>query len=222
MQYGRIEIRWKRLLIMASMALTLACPLDASAQGNADGASLSPDVAFKFPEESPGAPFYAISGNGGFIPNDGIWAAIPFHRELGCVPGGANLLQVSIPFAFQCTLTVEGTEHWENGPFVDLAPRQTHSYGLGAVPIVFVLWSEVEPALAGGLTLPELLALPSAIVGTAMFYKETDIFGISGPQGPGKGSYKINARGNLSDGRSFSLLVNEVLGTLKVVEISFY
>ncbi|HKR58523.1 MAG TPA: hypothetical protein VJS64_02220 [Pyrinomonadaceae bacterium] len=206
---------------MSLLALATFCTFDVMAQANSKELSLTPDVVFQVPEESPGPPFYAISANGGFIPQDGVWAAIPFLRELQCVPPGANLLQITGPFAFQCTLTVEGHEHWENGPFVDLAPRQTQFYGLGEVPIIFVQLTELEPALAGGLSLSELLALPSTIVGTAIFYKETDIFGISGPQGAGRGSYKINARGNLSDGRPFSLLVNEVLGQLQVVQISF-
>jgi hypothetical protein len=180
-------------------------------------------LVLKFPGQSQGAPFYAISGNGGFIPNDGTWAAIPFHRDLGCVPSGANLLIVAIPDAFFCDiLMVEGHEHWENGPGIDLAPRQTVSKGRGAVPIVFAPWGAVQSAVADGtLTLPELLALPGSIVGTANVYNETDIFGISGPLGAGRGMYKINARGSLSDGRSFRLNVNEVLGEQRVVEISF-
>lgn len=175
-----------------------------------------------FPAQSPGAPFYAISGNGGFIPNDGAWSAIPFHRDLACVPASANLLVLAIPDAFFCTLMVEGHEHWEHGPGIDPAPRQTVTDGLGAVPIVFAPWSAVQAAVADGtLTLPELLALPGRIVGTADSYHETDIFGISGPLGAGRGMYKISARGSLSDGRSFRLTVNEVLGELRVVEISF-
>ena len=223
MPFKRVEIpTWRRIAIAMALLLVAAFgSVETMAQGNAQDASLAPDVVFKVPEESPGPPFYAISGNGGFIPHDGTWAAISFQRELGCVQPAANLLTPVGPIAFGCTLTVEGHEHWENGPPVDLAPRQTQFYGLGAVPIIFALWAELEPALAGGLTLPELLALPSAIGGTAMFYKETDILGISGPQGAGKGSYKINARGFLSDGRPFSLHVNEVLGTLRVVEITF-
>jgi len=206
--------------VMAILLVTISVSLEAMAQGNSDGASLAPDVVLNIPADSPGAPFYAISGNGGFIPNDGTWAAIPFHRELGCVPGNVDLLGLSIPMAFGCTLTVEGHEHWENGgPPLDLAPRQTVVFGLGAVPIIFVQWTELQPALAGGLTLPELLALDSAVVGHATFYTETDIFGISGPLGGGRGSYKINARGFLSDGRGFTLHVNEVLGELNVVQI---
>jgi hypothetical protein len=93
--------------------------------------------------------------------------------------------------------------------------------GLGAVPIVFVRWNELAPALAGGLMLPELMALPSATAGVADMYRETDILGISGPLGAGNGMYKIQARGTLPDGRSFTLRVNEVLGELRIVDIEF-
>jgi hypothetical protein len=199
----------------------LASEAPSSAGGPSTLGAQSPSIVLRFPGESPGPPFFAISGNGGFIPHDGQWAAIPFHRQLACVPAAQNLLVVAIPAAFGCTLTVQGHEHWEHGPGIDLAPRQTQALGLGAVPIVFVRWSEVQGALGGGLTLPELLALPSAIVGTADFYKETDILGISGPHGAGRGSYKINASGSFADATTFRLHVNEVLGELRVVEIAF-
>lgn len=222
--FGAVERIARRPMVLAMAVLVLVGSeslATMAAQGNSANASLAPDVVLMVPEQSPGAPFYAISANGGFIPHDGTWAAIPFHREPGCVPEGTNLLEIVGPSAFGCTLTVEGFEHWENGPLVDPAPRQTVFFGLGAVPIIFVEWAVLEPALAGGLTLPELATLPTAIVGTATFYKEVDILGISGPHGPGKGSYKITARGSLSDNRSFSLHVNEVLGSLRVVQITF-
>lgn len=179
------------------------------------------DVVFSVPEEAPGPPFYSPIANGPFIPNDGTWAAIPFLREPSCVPAVVDLQAIVGPMAFACALTVEGHEHWENGPPTDPAPRQTVYRGLGAVPIVFVELAELEPALDGGLTVPELLGLPSAIVGTATVYKETDILGISGPLGPGKGMYKITARGTLEDSRSFRLMVNEVQGELREVQIRF-
>jgi hypothetical protein len=179
------------------------------------------DVVFGVPQEAPGPPFYSPIANGSFLPNDGAWAAIPFLRDPGCVPAGVDLLAIVGPMAFRCALTVEGQEHWENGPPSDPAPRQTVYRGLGTVPIVFVEWAELEPALDGGLFLPELLGLPSAIVGTATVYKETDILGVSGPLGPGRGMYKITARGMLADARSFRLLVNEVQGELRGVQIRF-
>ena len=180
----------------------------------------SPSQQFEVPEESPGPPFYAISNNGAFVPNDGVWAAIAFLRRLDCVPPTASLLTVIGPSAFGCALTVEGHEHWQHGPGLDPAPRQTLFTGLGDVPIVFVRWSEIEQAMAGGLTLPELLALPSARVGTADYYKETDVLGISGPHGAGRGSYTIEARGTVG-ADPFRLNVNEVLGELRVVQIEF-
>ena len=87
------------------------------------------------------------------------------------------------------------------------------SYGISGVG--------VTATADGVLTLPELLALPSAVIGTANQYTETDIFGISGPLGAGRGMYKITARGTLPNGHAFSLHVNEVLGELRVVEIKF-
>lgn len=176
------------------------------------------DIVF----QSPGPPFYTIAANGGFIPHTDDWAALPFLRQLACVPSGANLLQIVGGPAFGCPATVTGHEHWENGPGIDAAPRQTVFRGSGAVPIVFASWSDVQAEAADGdMTLPELLAVPSAIVGTAHVYNETDILGISGPLGAGRGMYKISARGTLSDGRSFQLHVNEVLGELRVVRIEF-
>ena len=188
-------------------------------------------VVFKVPEESAGPPYYSPL-QPGFFPNDGEWGAVPFERELGCVPGDHNLLLLfdfvpafpgGPPRPFLCPLTVEGHEHWQHGPGIDPAPRQTQFRGLGAVPIVFAEWDEIQTAIADGvLTLPELLALPSAMVGVGSFYKETDILGISGPHGAGKGMYKISASGSLPDGRSFRFHLNEVLGELKVVTIEFF
>ena len=210
-------------LSLACAALVIAGCSDAPMAPETDPAGLAPEssVVFKTPDQSPGPPFWTISGNGGFIPNDGTWAAIPFLREMDCTPSGQNLLVLAGPSAFGCTLTVEGHEHWQNGPGIDPAPRQTKYRGLGSVPIVFVLWSEVAPAKAGGLTLAELLALPSATIGHADRYVETDVYGVSGPLGAGNGMYKISADGELEDGRSFDLQVNEVLGELQKVRIDF-
>ena len=182
---------------------------------------VSLDVVYGVPDEAPGPPFYSPIANGPFIPTDGEWAAIPFLRELSCVPNAANLLAIVGPSAFGCAATVEGHEHWTNGPRTDPAPRHTVYRGLGAVPVVFVRLAELQPALTGGLFRTELLALPSAVVGTAALYKETDILGITGPLGPGRGMYKITAVGSFMDGRSFRLTVNEVQGELQNVQIRF-
>jgi hypothetical protein len=213
--------RTATLTCIAAAAMASACadPVEPTeALTVVPGAS----VVLKVPTHSPGPPFYAIIANGAFLPHDGDWAAVPFVRELACVPADVNLLAIVGPPAFGCTLTVEGHEHWQNGPGLDPAPRQTIYTGLGAVPIVFVHLAEVQAAMADGvLTLPELLGLPSVIPGTADVYRETDILGVSGPLGPGRGMYKIMARGTLSTGPSFDLMVNEVLGQLQVVRITF-
>ncbi len=189
-----------------------------------DGSPAEAGIVLKTPEQSPGPPFWTILANGPFLPHDGTWAAIPFLRDYtapNCIPPGQDLSVIVGPLAFGCPLTVEGHEHWQNAPGVDPAPRQTIYRGLGAVPIVFAQLSEVQAAMAGGLTLSELLGLPSAVVGHADRYSETDILGVSGPHGPGRGMYKITARGELEDGRSFDLHVNEVLGELRRVRITF-
>jgi hypothetical protein len=210
-------------LALAAFALVACDGSPTGPDAASPGAPAAPEasVVFQTPEESPGPPFWAISGNGGFIPHDGTWAAIPFVREPGCVPPGQDLLVLAAPAAFGCTLTVEGHEHWQNGPGIDPAPRQTKYRGLGAVPVVFALWSEVQAATDGGLTLSELMGLPSAVTGHADRYVETDIYGVSGPLGPGRGMYKISGAGTLEDGRPFELQVNEVLGELQQVRIAF-
>ena len=119
-----------------------------------------------FPGDSPGPVWYAQLGRG-FIPNDGIWAGIVFLRSLACVPAGFNLLdQFDIPAAWGCELMVEGEDWWH-----DLAvppPFQRRDRGLGAVPVYFVLWSEIQAATADDiLTIGELQNLPSLLVGTA-------------------------------------------------------
>lgn len=211
-------MRTARLIgLLGSGGLLVACDhAESTAPFPAD---VSLDVVYHVPEESPGPPFYSPIANGPFLPIDGEWAAIPFVRALSCVPSGANLLAIAGPVAFGCSATVEGHEHWTEGPPTDPAPRQTVYRGLGAVPIVFARAADLQPALAGGLYITELLSLPSAMVGTAHVYKETDILGFTGPLGPGRGMYKITAMGTLTDGRAFRITVNEVQGDLRRVQI---
>lgn len=74
--------------------------------------------------------------------------------------------------------------------------------GLGAVPVWFVAWPQLEAALLdGSLTMPELEALSSLLEGSAGFYSET-----LHPDGGAKVPM-INqvACGTLDDGRPFQL-----------------
>ncbi len=169
-------------------------------------------VRLSVPEEDPGPPFYAALERL-FVPHTDEWAAISFLRQPGCVPDDFNLLDLfDVPAAFGCPLTVQGHVIYKNAPPpVDSAPIQANLHGLGAVPIWFVSWPELQVALADDvLTVPELLSLPSLLIGSASFFKETQHPGNERPQGEGNGKIEITARGTLTDGRTFQFQVREM------------
>lgn len=90
--------------------------------------------------------------------------------------------------------------------------------GLGAVPVVFAAWSEIEAAIADDvLTLPELLDLPSAMVGLADHYKETVV---SGSLPSGQVAFRLNARGVLPDGRRFQLVYVDEASVARLTRIA--
>ena len=67
------------------------------------------------------------------VPNDGVWAAITFYRNLECVPTDFNLLGFYDGLrALQCTLTVEGVEVWRNGPLAGDLRRQANAVARNA------------------------------------------------------------------------------------------
>lgn len=163
-------------------------------------------VRTEFPEQDPGLPFYArIQAIPQlFVIQDGAWAAIVFYRLPQCVPADFNLLNFfDAPRAFSCPLTVRGFQIWKNGPPpIDSEPIQVHTRGLGAVPVWFVRWSELQPAVSdGSLTVPELWGLSSLRIGSASFYQE----GLRPFGGAQRGSLQIAAHGLLADGTSFQL-----------------
>lgn len=178
---------------------------------------LDANVRVEFPGPlSQGPPYYAQISN---LPGLGLqaihndeWAAIPFFRELGCVPAGYNLLDIraAAPAAFACTLTVQGFEVRKSLAPEDFIPVQGRLWGTGAVPILFVLWTELEAATADGvLTLAELRSLPSVQIGYASFFSMTHH-----PWAPGDelrgANIEISARGVLQDGRQFQFQVSGV------------
>ena len=186
-----------------SMALLVTMLLAATAHAQ---------VRVSVPEEDPGPPFYA-SLERAFVPHTDEWAAITFLRHPGCVPDGFNLLDLfDVPAAFGCPLTVQGHLIYKNAPPpVDDAPIQVNLHGLGAVPIWFVSWPEMQAALADDmLTVPELLSLPSLRIGSASFFKETQHPGNERPQGIDNGKIEITARGTLTDGSTFQFQVREM------------
>lgn len=169
-------------------------------------AQSSAPIILRFPGEHPGPPYYALFQRG-FAPTDNGWVGIVFVRDPGCVPAGFNLLDMfdSPPAAWACKLTVEGEAWWH-----DLSappPFQIHERGLGAVPVYFVRWSELQAAIADdALTIGELESLPSLLIGEAS-YLEHIVHNTNQPTSHGHET--LVSRGTLEDGRSFEFRYNE-------------
>lgn len=181
----------------ALVALTAAL---AGAIGTGDAGMAA--VRQSVPDEQAGPPVYARIGTEAIHTDE--WAAIPFYRDPSCVPADFNLLNFfDAPRAFGCALTVEGHVVWKNGPPPeDFAPIQQVLRGAGPVPVWLVAWPELEAAMADGvLTIVELAALPSLQRGYAHLFHET----LHPSEAAKRGMIKLNARGTLDDGRSFSV-----------------
>ena len=192
------------------LIVTLAA-LAASSSANAQ-------VRRLVPEDSLSGPFYARLERGVVLEDDG-WVAIPFYRDPACVRPNFNLLNffdgANIPAIFFCPLTVHGFEIWSD-PAVDLAPRQSRLEGNGAVPIWFVSAADFQSKLPG-ITLTELLAMPSLIQGVATHFEET-LHPVGGAQ---QTTLQIVASGDLPDGRTFQLMAVEAGSDLRHVRIVF-
>jgi hypothetical protein len=162
-------------------------------------------VVVNFPEEDPGPPYYARIRSGFVVHTDQI-AAIIFYRQPSCVPPSFNLLNLfNPPAAFSCALTVEGFEVFDPGPRPPgTVPRQVKTFGLGAVPVWFVPWAELQTAMAdGNLTIPELLAIPSLQMGSAGSFHET----LHPSEAAQQAELTMVASGSISTGQTFFLQV---------------
>jgi hypothetical protein len=164
----------------------------------------------------------AVDGGVEEVFHDDEWAAIPFYRPPACVRPEFNLLLFfDIPAVFGCgPPTVSMSTIWRNGPGIDAAPIQVRVEGLGAVPVWFASWPELQAAIAdGNLTIGELAALPSLLVGSASFYSET----IHPTQAANVPFLQFVARGTLQDGRRFHVEATRSggAGRLTHVGISF-
>lgn len=201
---NRLSTRKRAGFLAALLTVTVGLP------GMATGA-----VRTEFPSETPGPPYYARvepaeTFTMDIVPHDEEWGAVVFYRSPVCVPENFNLMEVfDVPAAFGCSLTVDGFERWRNGPPPeDNAPMFVKSDGLGATPVWFASWPDIEAAVADGvLTIEELEALPSLRMGTALVYRES-LFPEAGPGGIGGAEdpkISIRAFGLLDDGRSFEL-----------------
>jgi hypothetical protein len=190
-----------RNLCIALMALTL---MAAGMPGRTAPAATRLDV----PEDTPGYPFYARINRAELYHTDD-WAAIAFYRNTASVPPDFNLLDF-FDFSVWATdtsdqLTVDGFEIWDELPPAHLAPLVTKSRGLGAVPVWFTSWPELQGAVADDvLTITELASLESLRIGSATFYAEnlhpTAPPGLGGAQ---QGHISIDAHGYLDDGTRF-------------------
>lgn len=223
-------IRPTRPALLLPIIGALACSGE-STPAALDPGPLEPQhaVHLNVPGEHPGNPFYALIFNGlepesphfSFPHSDG-WGAAAFERELHCVPPDFNLLLEfdftpafpgGPPRPFLCDLTVEGYQVWENAPDplpVDPGPIFVQTRGLGAVPVILARWEEITDAMADGvLTLPELLALPSAVEGSADHFVALYV---NGPPPDDRLLNKLSASGSLPDGRHFRIHASESQG----------
>lgn len=159
-------------------------------------------------------PIYARIEPGLVIHTDD-WAAIVFYRPPECVPEDFDLLDVydwpesdDDPGAFGCTPpTTDGFIIWSGEPGLS-NPIQIKLWGLGAVPVWFVAWPELEDALLDeSLTVPELQAMDSLLKGSASSYTET-----LHPDGVKVPMINLVALGILEDGRAFQAHVVYVTG----------
>jgi hypothetical protein len=146
--------------------------VDPARPSSASAAENSGPIILRYPGEHPGPRYYALFQRG-FVPNDNGWAGIVVVRSPSCVPAGFNLLDWfdAPPTAGACTLTVAGGAWWHD--VLVPPPFQTRAHGLGAVPIYFVRWSELQAAIADDvITIGELESLPSLLIGEATFFEQ--------------------------------------------------
>jgi hypothetical protein len=163
-------------------------------------------------------PFYARIEPGEIYHTD-EWAAIVFYRPPECVPDDFNLFDFyDAPSAFGCAPpTTDGFFIWSGEPYLS-APIQIQLHGLGAVPVWFVSWPELQDVIADdSLTMPELEGMPSLLIGSASFYKET-LHPTDGAKVP-----MINyvAHGSLESGESFKVHATLVTVGVTHVQITF-
>ncbi len=166
-------------------------------------------------------PYYARIERGEILHTD-QWAAVIFYRPTMCVPLEFNLLDFYDFNAFGCTPpTTDGFILWSGEPWLS-DPVTIKLHGLGAVPVWFVRWSDLETAIADDtLTMVELQAIDSLLVGQARIYTETLHPASADPEVKKPPLITYVAKGSLEDGRSFSVHVLLVVDRISNVEISF-
>jgi hypothetical protein len=165
-----------------------------------------------------GPPQYQDTGSFGLVDgelfaiHDDEWAAIAFLRPTEAIPAGFDLLNDFDPNVFDSEVLIGGSiEVTDEG---DLLMSQVQ--GLGAVPVWFVAWDDLQDAAADGhLFIEELESMPSLRVGTATFFEEQNhVFGVHPVS-----HLAYVARGTLEGGGTFDVEAVEVGLELKSVQI---
>ncbi len=174
-------------------------------------ASVWADIRVSIPADFDVPAYTSPAGPSPFLPGviqDGEVAAIPFYRPPECVPVDFNLLDWfdDSLAALECPFLLTGFGVWP-GTEPTGFPNTTQLRGLGAVPVWFVSWAELEAAMADGeLTILELASLPSLRIGTASFYEEQLHWFPNHP----RSFSSIVGRGTLADGGTFSFYAIEI------------
>ncbi|HXW07731.1 MAG TPA: hypothetical protein VD833_21055 [Vicinamibacterales bacterium] len=203
-------VRFVGLLVLS---LATGCsddsPLRPSPPSAESGAELAQESNGR--PEPAGLPYYARLERDFEPIHTEEWAAIVFYREPACVRPDFNLLDfLDIPAAFSCQLTVDGFQIFKDP--LPAPPIQLNVAGLGAVPIWFVRWPDLQAAMADDeVTIGELQGL-SPVTGSADVFRERlDPFN----------QLTITARGKLADGRGFALEFTYAGGDVRHLRIAF-
>jgi hypothetical protein len=139
-----------------------------------------------------------------FALHDDEWAVIPFYRDPDDIPAGFDLLQDFDPgAAFGADLLIGGFAVFDEG---STFPRTTQVQGLGAVPVWFVSWEELQGETADlSLTIEELEGMDSLVKGTATLFQEQNHSSVHPVS-----HLALLARGTLDGGGTFEVNAVEV------------
>lgn len=199
-----------RMLPVAALLLAACTEVSGPEAASMSPAALAASVRITDPQ----IPMYADLSYS-YIPEDDGWVAIVFKRPPDCIRADFNLLVgFDVPAAFGCNpMTVSGHAIFgaESDYTSGVPPRQVQLTG-SAVPVWLVPAAELHAAATDGmLTIGELAALPGLLRGTASTYHQAtkNSAAATGGRGAPSGSSSSMARGELEDGRTFSVQIAE-------------
>lgn len=189
------------VIVLSTLAVDAASRSVASSAMSPGPISRSGELALQGAPVTANPPFYARL-EGEFEPfHTAEWAVVAFYREPSCVRPTFNMLNfLDPPAAFGCPLTVSGFEIFDEPS--PTPPIQVNLTGLGAVPIWFLSWPELQAAMADNVvTIGELSSLSSLVIGSATRFREI--------LHPADKLTQV-ASGTLEDGRAFQVEISYV------------